>query len=408
MMRVILIVVLMLAAVQARGAVSQPPTNWRGGTGGTNSSLDGIATVNGLAAINTLTLNGNTAATSASKLSAFAATTSAELAGVISDETGTGPLVLGTAPTIASGLTLTGVAAASLPSNGAGKIIYCTDALTPQGTGSLVWSDGTSWRLGNGTVATTSAETYLISLIGRIQGDGQFDFGWTDHFAGSGQSAATAVGTMIIRVPTATGTGASISVAGINVTGAGGALTLTSGTDATGKAGWRSAAFDLVNQGYGFCAEDVFNLSALSTAADEYWIFYGSTDQATVGATTDANIIGFLYDRNNAWSTSGGTATNWKILTRKLGVGTTITETSTAVATGAHCLRLYRTAAGTTAHFYLDGVQVGGDVTSNLPASLSSLRLGFDLQNTAHAGAAVSCNQIVVGYAGRRTSALYQ
>lgn len=39
------------------------------------------------------------------KLSAFAATTSAELAGVVSDETGTGSLVFGTAPTITASLT---------------------------------------------------------------------------------------------------------------------------------------------------------------------------------------------------------------------------------------------------------------------------------------------------------------
>ena len=41
------------------------------------------------------------------KLSAFAATTSAELAGVISDETGTGLLVFGTAPTFTNGITAT-------------------------------------------------------------------------------------------------------------------------------------------------------------------------------------------------------------------------------------------------------------------------------------------------------------
>lgn len=43
-----------------------------------------------------------TKADTADKLSVFAATTSAELAGVISDETGTGALVFGTSPTIAT------------------------------------------------------------------------------------------------------------------------------------------------------------------------------------------------------------------------------------------------------------------------------------------------------------------
>lgn len=45
---------------------------------------------------------GGTVAYTALKLSGFAATTSAELAGVISDETGSGSLVFGTSPTIAS------------------------------------------------------------------------------------------------------------------------------------------------------------------------------------------------------------------------------------------------------------------------------------------------------------------
>lgn len=44
-------------------------------------------------------------ATSTSKLSAFAATTSSELAGVISDETGSGALVFGTSPQITTSLT---------------------------------------------------------------------------------------------------------------------------------------------------------------------------------------------------------------------------------------------------------------------------------------------------------------
>jgi hypothetical protein len=44
----------------------------------------------------------------ASPLSQFAATTSAQLAGVISDETGSGALVFGTAPTLGGTVTVTG------------------------------------------------------------------------------------------------------------------------------------------------------------------------------------------------------------------------------------------------------------------------------------------------------------
>jgi len=48
---------------------------------------------------------GGTVAYTANKLSAFSATTSAELAGVISDETGSGVLVFGTSPAITTSLT---------------------------------------------------------------------------------------------------------------------------------------------------------------------------------------------------------------------------------------------------------------------------------------------------------------
>jgi hypothetical protein len=48
----------------------------------------------------TVALTSDITITGSSKLSAFAATTSAELAGVISDETGSGALVLGTSPTL--------------------------------------------------------------------------------------------------------------------------------------------------------------------------------------------------------------------------------------------------------------------------------------------------------------------
>lgn len=309
---------------------------------------------------------------------------------------------------VTNGATALGVTVANLPANAAGKIIYCSDCLTPWGTGALVFNDGTNWRLVNsGVIATTSSETYLISVLksGKVTGDGQYDFGWIDRYSGA---ASSTVGTYLLRIATASGTGASISAAGVNVTGSAGALTMTSGTTvAPGTAGWKTADFYLVNQGYDLCIETVFNLSALSTATDEYWLLFSLTGNATVGSAADANVIGLLYDRAATWG-AGGTIANWKILTKKVGVGQTITESSTAVATGVHSLRVYVTPAGTTAHFYIDGTQVGGDVTSNLPASLSSLRMAFEQQNTAHAGVSISANQIVNAYAGRRTSALFQ
>jgi hypothetical protein len=81
-------------------------------TGSTLTVADGKT----LTASNTLTFTGTdassvafgaggTVAYTANKLSAFAATTSAELAGVISDETGSGALVFGTSPTFTTQIT---------------------------------------------------------------------------------------------------------------------------------------------------------------------------------------------------------------------------------------------------------------------------------------------------------------
>jgi len=106
-----------------------------------------VTNVDGLTVNSTTIPTSATLAKTADKLSAFAATTSAELAGVISDETGSGSLVFGTSPTItpAAGTTTTAATGAGymgLPQNStttgsytiaaadAGKHIYSTATRT--------------------------------------------------------------------------------------------------------------------------------------------------------------------------------------------------------------------------------------------------------------------------------------
>lgn len=64
------------------------------------SSITNTGTLTLPTTTGTVALTSDITITGSSKLSAFAATTSSELAGVISDETGTGVLVFGTSPTI--------------------------------------------------------------------------------------------------------------------------------------------------------------------------------------------------------------------------------------------------------------------------------------------------------------------
>ena len=76
------------------------------GTGITVSGATGNVTITntGVQSVNSLTGAVTGIATTAGKLSQFAATTSAELAGVVSDETGSGALVFATGPTFATSI----------------------------------------------------------------------------------------------------------------------------------------------------------------------------------------------------------------------------------------------------------------------------------------------------------------
>jgi hypothetical protein len=67
------------------------------------SSITNTGTLTLPTATGTVALTSDITITGSSKLDAFAATTSAELAGVISDETGSGALVFGTSPAITGG-----------------------------------------------------------------------------------------------------------------------------------------------------------------------------------------------------------------------------------------------------------------------------------------------------------------
>ena len=91
-------------------------------------------------------------------LAAHAATTSAQLRGVISDETGTGSLVFATSPTIASPtITGTGAIAGTFTGNLTGNV-----------TGNVSGSSGST--TGNAATATALATGRTISLAGDVTG----------------------------------------------------------------------------------------------------------------------------------------------------------------------------------------------------------------------------------------------
>jgi hypothetical protein len=151
-----------------------------------------------------LTINSTTIPTSKTlvvttdKLSALAATTSAELAGVISDETGSGALVFGTGPSI-SNLTVTGTLTAASSSGTNGQYLQSTGTGTQWGTvtgysaptlGSTSIGSGstvttiTALTVNNTTITGTTTASGTITTTGDIVLNGAFGPGsLTDEFA---------------------------------------------------------------------------------------------------------------------------------------------------------------------------------------------------------------------------------
>lgn len=126
----------------------------------------------------------NTKAATASKLSVFASTTSSELAGVISDETGSGSLVFGTSPAItpAAGTTSTATTGAGymgMPQNStttgaytlvaadAGTHIYstATRTVTIPANGTTAFPIGTTIVFINAAGVTTTIAITTDTLI---------------------------------------------------------------------------------------------------------------------------------------------------------------------------------------------------------------------------------------------------
>ena len=169
----------------------------------TTSSLGTVAqgTWNGTSISTTYTdakvtsVNGSTGAvtglaTTGGKLSQFAATTSAELAGVISDETGSGSLVFGTSPSI-SNPTITGTASmASLSSSGTAtftKVVETAVALGNTGTAITI-------NLSSGTLFTATLTGNCTFTISNPTGVSSFVLVLTND-ATAGRSVAFSGGT---------------------------------------------------------------------------------------------------------------------------------------------------------------------------------------------------------------------
>jgi hypothetical protein len=164
-----------------RAAATQDGVKIVGRAGGT-SDYDVTITPTTLSADRTLTLadgdttlQAGTMAITGGKLDQFAATTSAELAGVISDETGSGALVFASSPTLVTPV---------LGTPSSGDLSNCTNVPAGQLSGTIP-----SGVLGNSTVyiGTTAValnrSSGLLSLTGigniEVNADSLYDLGTT-------------------------------------------------------------------------------------------------------------------------------------------------------------------------------------------------------------------------------------
>ena len=177
-------------------------------TGSTLTVADGKT----LTASNTLTFTGTdsssvafgtggTVAYTANKLSVFAATTSLELKGVISDETGSGALVFGTSPTLTTPSITT-----SATFNGATSGTTVVQATAIAGTTTLTLPAATDTLVGKATTDTFTNKTFNTAGTGNV-----FQINGTGITAVTGTGAVVLASSPSLTTPTVGGAGMNFS-----------------------------------------------------------------------------------------------------------------------------------------------------------------------------------------------------
>lgn len=348
--------------------------------------------------------SGGTVAYTADKLNAFAATTSAELAGTISDETGTGALVFANTPTLVTPLlgtptsgTLTNCTGLPISTGvsglGTGVATFLASAIDGDKGDITTSSSGATWTIDNDAV--TYAKIQNVSATDKVLGRSTAGSGDVEEITCTsfGRSliddadAYTARGTINVgqkdsmRYYTDFQWNSAASQDGWLITSASGAwsivaptssnrpgvIQLSTSTSSTANPN----AIDNLSMMYlgGGAVAIEFGLrlnTAIPDVTDDYDVWFGLGDTTSGFAQTDG--VYFFLDRPTH-------ATDWQIAVAKAGSRTT---GGTGVAASNGTWRRFRievNADATSVAFYIDGNQVSGSplTGANIPNTSSNL-----------------------------------
>lgn len=243
---------------------------------------------------------------------------------------------------------------------GAGAEAYCTDCLTPNGTGGYVQSDGTKWRLFNGLEATTDLLTYGRSRLTNgssiYMTDREYSFsGFPSNSNGGLSPAGTATGGLTHLYSEYTG---SEIRTGTSASGYGKINTPQAGS-------YPPLAF--YSGAYGSCKMAMPAGASDKSTPEVYFVIAGFGLNISSNAV-DSDFVGLIYDRANTWGHNATNLETWMVLNRKASSNIASSDTEVSPLFSSTLQLVEWLWNGSQVTIYISGSLVG-TFSSNIPTS---------------------------------------